>query len=93
MLTGVVRRLTAEQLAREPRSLGVIAYFAGYDYGSNGRVSRLEFPREITPGEERDWREGFAEGRRERVCHSWHGFTPHEHADDHPPTPREENDR
>ena len=88
MLTGVVRRLTAAQRAREPRRLGVIAYFAGYDHGSNGRPSHLEFPREITPDEERAWREGFAEGRNERVCHSWHGFTPCQH--DHPPTMKED---
>lgn len=82
-LTGVVRRLSAEDRAREPRSLGVIAWFAGQCYGSTGRYAdHLRFSRHLTPSEGRDWREGFAEGRRERVCHSWHGFTPCE--GDHP---------
>lgn len=76
-LTNVAARLTAAELAREPRSLGVIAWFDGEAQGSTGRHhTRFTYPRRLTRGEETCWREGFAEGRRERVCHSWHGFIP-----------------
>lgn len=84
-LTNVVDELSDEDRAREPRDLGVIAYFDGYTAGS-GQGRRFDYPRVLTRSEETCWRAGFAEGRRERVCHSWHGFTPCE--DDHPVTPR-----
>lgn len=67
--------LTAGELAREPRNLGVIAWFDGNAFGSDqGR--RFDFPRRLTRSEGHAWREGFTVGRRERVCHSWHGFAP-----------------
>lgn len=80
-LVGVVPLLTAAELAREPRDLGVIAYFDGYAAGG-GHLRNQTFPRPLTRAEEVSWREGFAEGRTERVCHSWHGFIPC--AKDHP---------
>lgn len=84
-LAGATSHLTAEELHREPRDLGVIAYFDGYTFGAYGNDARNQtFPRRLTRSEERCWREGFTEGRTERVCHSWHGFTPCTH--DHPPT-------
>lgn len=73
-LTGTARRLTEAERAREPRSLAVIAWFAGEEFGSTGRPSRHTFPRRLTPDEAKSWREGFRAGRSERVCHSWHGF-------------------
>lgn len=85
MLTGVASRLTVGEVAREPRSLAVIAYFDGYAAGS-GSTRRQTYPRRITRDEERSWRDGFTEGRTERVCHSWHGFVPHHHVGDHPLT-------
>lgn len=75
-LSNVVCRLGAGELAREPRHLGVIAYFDGYSRGSNPKAKRSEYPRRLTRDEGASWREGFAEGRTERVCHSWHGFVP-----------------
>ena len=84
MLTGVARALTAGEISREPRSLGVIAYFDGYMTGAYGRRNAQTYPRRLTRNEEADWREGFAEGRTERVCHSWHGFIPHDRVDPHP---------
>lgn len=86
-LSGVTARPTAGELAREPRSLGLIAYFDGYAAGSHGAGHRrFDMPRRLTRDEERHWREGFTEGRRERVCHSWHGFVPHHHVGEHPLT-------
>lgn len=76
-LLGVTKKLTAREVADEPRSLGVVAYFDGYIFGAYGNPARnQDFPRRLTRSEEIDWREGFNEGRTERVCHSWHGFNP-----------------
>ena len=86
MLTGVTQRLTDAERAREPRSLGVVAYFDGYASGAHGHSSARLYPRRLTRDEERSWREGFAEGRAERVCHSWHSFVPHHHVGEHPLT-------
>lgn len=84
-LSNVVPRLTTGELAREPRHLGVLAYFDGHARGSNPGAKRTEYPRRLTRNEGTSWREGFAEGRTERVCHSWHGFVPC--PGDHPRTP------
>lgn len=75
-LTNVAPRLTTGELAREPRMLHVLAYFDGYTRGSYPGARRTEYPRRLTPDEGASWRDGFAEGRTERVCHSWHGFVP-----------------
>jgi hypothetical protein len=83
-LTPVVARLSDADRAREPRTLGVIAWFDGNAFGS-GQGRRFDIPRPLTRSEERAWREGFTEGRHERVCHSWHGFVPC--PGDHPVTP------
>lgn len=75
-LTNVADRLTAEELAREPRLLHVVAWFDGNARGGNPNARKADFPRRLTRGEATSWRQGFGEGRRERVCHSWHGFIP-----------------
>lgn len=70
-------RMTAAELACEPRSLGVVAWFDGYGKGSNPHGHRpMDMPRRLTHSEAADWREGFAEGTRERRCHDVHGFWP-----------------
>lgn len=76
MLTGTARRLTAGEIAREARSLGVLAYFDGYAAGAYGRHGTQTYPRRLDRSEAEQWRAGYAEGRTERVCHSWHGFVP-----------------
>lgn len=75
MLTGV-GRLTAAEREREPRSLGLVAWYDGYMQASYGaRPSPM--PRRLDAAEARSWREGWAEGWRERRCHDAHGFAPH----------------
>lgn len=86
-LTGVARRLTAAERAREPRSLAVIAWFDGYAQGSGSSIPRRRaatYPRRLDPTEAVSWREGWADGWREARCHDWHGFIPHHLAPDHP---------
>jgi hypothetical protein len=80
-LTGTASRLTAGERAREPRHLGVVAYFDGYAR-AYARSTRYEYPRRLLPDEAASWREGWLEGWTERVCHAWHGFIPCE--GDHP---------
>jgi hypothetical protein len=60
-LSNVVRRLTAAELAREPRSLALIAYFDGW--GQATGLPPRDYPRVITAAEARHWREGWAEGK------------------------------
>lgn len=83
-LSNTTDRLTADEKAREPRMLHVVAWFDGYSRGSNPRARGETYARRLTPSEAREWRAGFNEGRRERVCLAWHGFAPCPH--DHPPT-------
>lgn len=83
MLSNVARVLSAGERAREPRTLGVIAYYDGWACGS-GQGKRATYPRRLTPAEAQRWRDGFDDGRHERVCHAWHGFR--ECQGDHPPT-------
>lgn len=68
-------RLTKAELAREPRHLHVVAYYDGYMQASYG-ADPSPMPRRLTVDEARSWREGWAEGQRERRCHAAHGFTP-----------------
>lgn len=82
-LSNVTTRLTAGERAREHRHLGVIAYFDGYARGSNPQARLEQYPRRLTRDEAACWRDGFNEGRTERICHTWHGFTPC--PGDHPP--------
>ena len=85
-LTGVARRLTAAERAREPRSLAVVAWFDGHAQGaaSPRRVTPHEYPRRLDHTEAASWREGWADGWREARCLDWHGFIPHHSAPDHP---------
>lgn len=73
-LTNVARRLTKGERAREPRSLGLIAWFDGWGQAHGHRPS--DYPRRLTTDEARDWREGWLAGHREFQCHSAHGFAP-----------------
>ena len=75
-LTNVASRLTAAERAREPRHLHVVAWFDGNARGGNPSARPADFPRRLTTDEAKSWREGFTDGWRERVCHSWHGFIP-----------------
>ena len=69
--------LTADEKAREPRSLALVAWFDGWaqaqgiSSGSNGT-----YPRRLTAGEQAKWREGFNEARADLMCHRAHGFGP-----------------
>jgi len=62
--------LTADEKAREPRSLALVAWFDGWaqalgiSSGTNGT-----YPRRLDASEQREWREGFAEGKRQMTDH------------------------
>jgi len=86
-LSNVARRLTKAEIAREPRSLAVIAWFDGNAVGS-GLKSRTTYPRRLTRDEAESWREGGRDGRRARVCHARHGVVPG--PGDQPPIPPSE---
>lgn len=73
-LTNVTSRLTAEERAREPRLMHVVAWFDGYGQAHGGKP--MDHPRRLTTDEAKDWREGWSEGKREKRCHDAHGFTP-----------------
>lgn len=62
-LSNVVRRLSRGDLAREPRSLAVIAYYDGW--GQAHGMPPKEYPRPITTAEAAHWREGWADGKAE----------------------------
>lgn len=74
-LTNVTSRLSPGELAREPRHLGVVAYFDGYMQAAYGARPR-PMPRRLAPSEARSWRDGWNQGFRERRCHAAHGFAP-----------------
>lgn len=93
MITNVARRLTAAEKAREPRDMGIVAWFDGYSQGAYPGARPMDHPRRLTREEAEFWREGFAEGYRERVCLSWHGFYPCADADPHPPYPKPTDQR
>lgn len=76
-LTNVARRLTAGEIAREPRNLGVVAWFDGYARGNNPKAPATNFPRRLTTGEASDWRDGYRTAQTEASCHRAHGFGPH----------------
>ncbi|MCR6649722.1 MAG: hypothetical protein NVV70_16885 [Cellulomonas sp.] len=76
-LTSVARRLTVAELAREPRSLSVLAYFDGWARGCNPAATPQDYPRRLTTDEARCWREGYDDGRASTACHRIHGFGPH----------------
>lgn len=60
-LSNVVRRLTASEVAREPRSLALIAWFDGW--GQATGLPPREYPRVISEAEARHWRQGWCEGK------------------------------
>lgn len=61
------RPLTAAEKAREPRSLGVVAWFDGWAQGHGmPRNGNGDYPRRLTAGEQDEWREGFMTAVRER---------------------------
>lgn len=59
-------RLSRAERAREPRSLGVVAWFDGWSQGL-GIGSPAEYPRLLDAREAREWRDGFREGRANRA--------------------------
>lgn len=61
-LLGVVDALTDGEKARHPESLAVVAYFDGWNQAVGH--SPITFPRFLTRDEEREWRLGWADGRR-----------------------------
>jgi hypothetical protein len=71
------RRLSAAELAREPRDMGIVAWYDGWGQGAGlARGKCGDYLRRLTADEAREWREGFREGARERACHRRHGFGP-----------------
>ena len=60
-LSNVVRRLSDGELAREPRSLGVVAWFDGW--GQAQGMAPTTYPRRLSAAEAEHWREGWAEGK------------------------------
>jgi hypothetical protein len=50
--------LTADELARDPRHMGVLAWFDGWGQAGGGKPTT--YPRRLTAAEGRDWREGWA---------------------------------
>lgn len=66
MLTGVAARVTAGMMAREPKSLAIIAWYDGWAQAVYGAQPKT-YPRELTPREAESWREGWAEGREQRL--------------------------
>lgn len=75
-LTGVARRLTAAERARAPKHQHLVAYYDGYGQAAYPGVKPQTYARRLTPAEARFWRDGWAEGYRERTCHAAHGFNP-----------------
>lgn len=66
MLTGTTARLTAGEVAREPRSLAVVAWFDGWAQGCYG-APPATYVRRLTPDEAAAWRDGWAEGAADRA--------------------------
>lgn len=77
-LLGVVDALTDGEKARHPESLAVLAYFDGWNQAVGH--TPITFPRYLTRDEEREWRFGWADGRKHRT-------------DEPDPEPDEEPDR
>ena len=73
---GPGERLSAAELALDSRDQGVVAFFDGHTQAQNGGRPYFDFPRRLTQDEAASWREGYAEGRRERLCQERHGFGP-----------------
>jgi hypothetical protein len=46
--------LTADELARDPRHMGVLAWFDGWGQAGGGKPTT--YPRRLTAAEGRDWR-------------------------------------
>lgn len=66
-LSGVAPRgrVSPAELAREPRHLGVVAWFDGW--GQALGMTPYSYPRLLSSAEARCWREGWAEGCAARV--------------------------
>jgi uncharacterized lipoprotein YddW (UPF0748 family) len=60
-VTGVVRSLTAEQQAAEPRSLELVAWFDGYARKAYPLKKPATYPRPLLPHEAESWRQGYRE--------------------------------
>lgn len=73
-LSNVTATLTARERQAEPRFLHIVAWYDGWSQAHGADPSPM--PRRLTRSEAKSWREGHAEGVRERRCHAAHGFTP-----------------
>lgn len=60
-LENVVDELDASELAIEPRSLALIAYYDGW--GQSVGLPAMTYPRRITRAEAEHWQEGWDEGK------------------------------
>lgn len=59
--------LTEEELAREHRSLGVVAWFDGWGQGLGLQPNACgDYPRRLDAAEQASWREGHAQGVTDR---------------------------
>lgn len=58
--------LTEDELAREHRCLGVLAWFDGWGQAQGMPPIHGDYPRRLDACEQAEWREGHAEGVAER---------------------------
>jgi len=66
-LLGAVDVLSDGERARQPRHLGIEAYFDGWSQASGGPARW--FPRFLTRDEEECWRDGWKEAKAERASY------------------------
>lgn len=65
-LSSVVPRLTDAERAREPRSLGLVAWFDGW--GQAQGMPPHTYPRLLDAAEGAEWREGWATAKAEEAA-------------------------
>lgn len=58
--------LTEEELAREHRSLGILAWFDGWGQALGMPPIHGDYPRRLDAREQAEWREGHAQGVADR---------------------------
>ena len=69
-------KVTDSDMAREPRSEALIAWFDGWAAGGGQGPRGHVYPRRLTHAEQQAWRDGHREGLTERRRHDAHGFGP-----------------
>jgi len=60
-----VTELDSGELAREPRNLGLIAYYDGW--GQSVGMAPMTYPRTLTDAEGEHWQEGWNEGKAQQA--------------------------